>query len=144
MAVPLETGDGRRGLGALLRDLASDAANLVRCEWRLAQEEVGRAAAGVGSGIALVATGALVALLGMLSLIVGGVLLIGDQWLPADLYWVAALIVLVITGAVAAWLARRGMKLLSPSHLAPRESMASLKEDKEWMKQRLTSDATSN
>ena len=144
MVVPLETGDGRRGLGGLLRDLAGDAATLVRCEWRLAQDEVGRAAAGVGSGIALVAAGAVVALLGVLSLIVGGVLLIGDQWLPSDLYWVAALIVLVITGVVATWLAKRGMVLLSPSQLAPRESMASLEEDKRWMKQRLTSGATSN
>lgn len=144
MAVPLETGDGRRGIGALLRDLASDAASLVRGEWRLAQEEIGRAAAGVGTGIALVATGAVVALLGLLSLIVGGVLLIGDQWLPADLYWVAALIVLAITGVAAAWFAKRGLTLLSPSQLTPRESMASLKEDKEWMKQRLTSDGTSS
>ena len=144
MAVPFETGGGRRGIGALLRDLASDAASLVRGEWRLAQEEIGGAAAGVGTGIALVAPGAVVALLGLLSLIVGGVLLIGDQWLPADLYWVAALIVLVITGVVATWLAKRGMVLLSPSQLAPRESMASLEEDKKWMKQRLTSDATSN
>ena len=71
-------------------------------------------------------------------------MLIGDQWLPADRYWLSALIVLVITGATAAWLAKRGLTLVSPSHLAPHETVTTLKEDKEWLKQRLTSDATSN
>jgi uncharacterized membrane protein YqjE len=83
-------------------------------------------------------------LLGMLSLLTGIVLLIGDQWLPKDLYWVAALVVLVITGAMAAWFVKRGMAQLSPSALAPNETVTTLKEDKEWLKQRLTSGATSS
>jgi hypothetical protein len=101
------------------------------------------AAHAIGLGTGLVATGAVLALLGALATIVGITLLIGDQWLPADLYWVAALIVLVITGAIAAWLAKRGLALLSPSQLAPQETVATLKEDREWVKQQLTSVATS-
>lgn len=136
--------DGTRPLGALLRDLAEGSASLVRGEARLAKVEVGEMVSAAGKGTALVATGGVLALLGVLSVLAGIVLLIGDQWLPADLYWVAALIVLVIAGAVAAWLARRGMTLLSPSRLAPTETMTTLKEDKEWLKQRLTSGATSS
>jgi hypothetical protein len=83
------------------------------------------------------------ALLGGLSLLAGVVLLIGDQWLPADLYWVAALIVLVVAGAIAAGFARRGMAHLSPRQLAPDETAMRLKEDMEWLKQRRTSGATS-
>ena len=77
-------------------------------------------------------------------MLAGIVLLIGDQWLPADLYWVAALLVLVITGGLAAWLAKRGLSLLAPSALAPTETVTTLREDKEWLKQRLTSGATSS
>jgi uncharacterized membrane protein YqjE len=136
--------NGRRSIGALLRDLAEGSAMLVRGEVRLARIETGAAIAGVGKGTAFVATGAVLALLGSLSVLAGVVLLIGDQWLPADLYWVAALIVLLISGAIAAWFAKRGMALLSPSQLAPNETVTTLKEDKEWLKQRLTSGVTSS
>jgi hypothetical protein len=67
---------------------------------------------------------------------------VGDQWLR-DHYWLAAVIVTAITAAVAYWLAKRGMALLSPSKLAPDQTVATLKEDKEWLRQQLTSGATS-
>ena len=140
----VEARDGRRSIGALLRDLAEGSATLVRSEVRLAKIEVGEAVSAIGTGTALVATGAVLALLGGLSVLAGIVLLIGDQWLPADLYWVAALIVLLIAGAVAAWFAKRGMSHLSPRQLAPDETATTLKEDTEWLKQRLTSGATSS
>jgi uncharacterized membrane protein YqjE len=140
----LDGRNGRRSIGALLRDLAEGSAMLVRGEVRLARIETGAAIAGVGKGTAFVATGAVLALLGSLSVLAGVVLLIGDQWLPADLYWVAALIVLLISGAIAVWFAKRGLALLSPSQLAPNETVTTLKEDKEWLKQRLTSGVTSS
>ena len=136
--------DGRRSIGVLLRDLAEGSATLLRGEVRLAKVEVGAAVSGIGIGTALVATGAVLALLGGLSVLAGIVLLIGDQWLPADLYWVAALIVLVIAGAIAVWFAKRGMSHLSPQQLAPDETATTLKEDMEWLKQRRTSGATSS
>jgi len=77
-------------------------------------------------------------LLGALATFTGVILLVGDQWLPRDLYWLAALLVALIAGGVAAWLALRGRKALSPSALAPHKTVATLKEDKEWLKQRLT------
>ena len=136
--------NGTRPLGTLLRDLADGGASLVRGEARLAKVEITETLSSAGKGTALVATGAVLALLGGLAAVAGIVLLIGDQWLPADLYWVAALIVLVIAGTVAFWFAKLGMTLLSPSRLAPAETMTTLKEDKEWLKQRLTSGATSS
>ena len=136
--------NGTRPIGTLLRDLADSGASLVRGEARLAKVEITETLGSAGRGTALVATGAVLALLGGLAAVAGIVLLIGDQWLPADLYWVAALIVLVVAGTVAFWFAKRGMTLLSPSRLAPEETMTTLKEDKEWLKQRLTSGATSS
>jgi uncharacterized membrane protein YqjE len=141
--VTVDVRDGRRSIGALLRDLAEGSATLLRGEVRLAKVEVSAAVSGIGKGTVLVATGAVLALLGGLSLLAGVVLLIGDQWLPADLYWVAALIVLVIAGGIAAGFARRGITHLSPRQLAPDETAMTLKEDMEWLKQRRTSGATS-
>ena len=140
----VEGTDGRRGLGTLLRDLAEGSATLVRTEVRLARIEMTEVLAGIGRGTALMAIAATLLLLGALALFTGLILLIGDQWLPQDLYWVAALIVLVIAGGIAGWFAKRGMALLSPSQLAPDETVATLQEDKEWLKQRLTSGATSS
>ena len=140
----LDQRDGRRGIGALLRDLAEGSATLVRDEVRLAKIEIGDVVAGIGRGTMFVAAGAVLALIGGLSMVAGIVLLVGDQWLPADLYWVAALIILLITGGLAVGLAKRGVALVAPSRIAPSETVTTLKEDKEWLKQRLTSGATSS
>jgi uncharacterized membrane protein YqjE len=136
--------DGRRGIGVLLRDLAEGSAELVRGEIRLARIELGGAAGAAAKGTAYTALGGVLLLLGTLAAFTGLILLIGDQWLPRDLYWLGALLVALIAGGVAAWLAQRGRKALSPSALAPHETVATLKEDKEWLKQRLTSGATSS
>jgi hypothetical protein len=135
--------DGRRGVGALLRDLAEGSATLVRDEVKLARLEVSSIVGGVGRGTAFVATGGVLALLGTLCLLTGLVLLGGDQWLR-DRYWLAALIVTAIALGIAVALIRRGMAQLSPAKLAPDQTVASLMEDKEWLKRRLTSGATSN
>ncbi|HEY4218025.1 MAG TPA: phage holin family protein [Gemmatimonadaceae bacterium] len=139
-----DTRDGRRGFGALLRDLAEGSVKMVRDEVRLAKLELAEVAADAAKGTVFVATGVAFTVLGALALVVGLALLVGDQWLPADLYWLAALILMVITGAAAAWLAKRGLSIVSPSELAPHETVTTLKEDQEWLKQRLTSGATSN
>jgi hypothetical protein len=111
---------------------------------RLARLELGTAASAAGRGTAFVAVGGVLLLLGTLATFTGLVLLIGDQWLPRDLYWVAALLFALITGGVAAWFAQRGRTMLSPAALAPHETVATLKEDKEWLKHPLTSGATSS
>ena len=134
--------DSRRGFGTLLRTLVEESVTLVRDEVHLAKLEVIKALHGIGLGTILTAAGAVFIVLGALAVAVGLVLLVGDQWLPADRYWLAALIIMVITGALAAVLAKRGVELVKPASIAPRQTLTTLKEDKEWMKQQLTSDAT--
>ena len=136
--------DGRRGLGDLLRDLAEGSAELVRGEVRLARLELGTAASAAGKGTGFIAVGGVLLLLGTLATFTGLVLLIGDQWLPRDLYWVAALIFVILTGALAFYFVRKGQRHLTPQQLTPDQTVATLKEDKEWLKQQLTSGATSN
>ena len=132
------TTNNLRGLGTLLRELAEGSADLVRSEVRLFRLEIGSAASSAGRGTAFVATGGVLLLLGTLATFTGVILLLGDQWLPRDLYWLAALLVALVAAGVAGWLALRGRKALSPSLLVPRETVATLKEDKEWLRQRLT------
>ena len=134
--MPLNS-DGRRTLGALIRDLADGSATLVRQEIYLARLEFTAIAKAIGTGTAFVATGTVLGLLGALTLFIGIILLPGDQWLR-DRYWLAALIVMLLTGVVAAVLAKRGLALLSPQKLAPDQTLATLKEDKEWLRQQLT------
>jgi len=141
--------DGRSGngqmppLGVLLRDLAEGSASLIRQEMRLARLELTEMLGAMATGATLIVSGGVFALLGGLSLLIGLILLGADQWLR-DRYWLAALIVLVVTGALALFFASRGMALLSPKRLAPEETVATLKEDTAWLKQRLTSGATSS
>ena len=125
--------NGRRTVGSLLRDLAEGGVGLVRNEIRLARIETVEAFNAIGRGAALVATAAVLALLGGLAFLAGLILLIGDQWLPRDLYWLGALLVVVITGALAAWFAKRGLSLLSPAELAPEETVTTIRETKEQL-----------
>lgn len=131
-----------RGFGDLLRDLVHGSTDLLRNEVKLARLELTEVATNVGRGTAQVALGGVLLLLGGLSLATGIVLVAGDQWLPRDRYWQAALLVMVVTGALAGWLVRRGLKQLSPSQLAPNQTIETLKEDREWLRRQLTSDAT--
>ena len=129
MAVVVQ--DGRRGVGTLLRELAEGSAALVRSEIQLARVEMAEAFGAMSRGAALTGMGAVLALLGGLSLVAGLILLVGDQWLPRDMYWLAALIVVLITGGLAAWFAKRGLALLSPKDLTPDETVQSLRETKD-------------
>ena len=134
--------DQPRGLGELIRELATGSADLLRGEITLARLELTAVASDVGKGTMQVALGGVLLLLGTLSLAAGLVLLAGDQWVPRDMYWLAAFVIMLITGGLATWLARRGLSQLSPSRLAPAQTLETLKEDREWLKQQLTSGAT--
>ncbi|HEY5416598.1 MAG TPA: phage holin family protein [Gemmatimonadaceae bacterium] len=137
-------GNGRMPpLGALLRDLAEGSASLIRQELRLVRLELTEMLRAMATGATLVVSGSVFALLGGLSLLTGLILLGADQWLR-DRYWLAALIVFAISGALALFFMSRGMALLSPKQLAPEQTVATLKEDTAWLKQQLTSGATSS
>ena len=137
-------GNGRMPpLGALLRDLAEGSASLIRQELRLVRLELTEMLRAMATGATLVVSGSVFALLGGLSLLTGLILLGADQWLR-DRYWLAALIVLAIAGALALFFMSRGRALLSPKQLAPDQTVATLKEDTAWLKQQLTSGATSS
>ena len=131
-----------RGMTSLLRELAEGSAQLVRHEVKLAKIEFAAMGKALGTGTVEVAAGGVFALMGALSLFAGLIFLAGDQWMR-DRYWLAALVVTLLVGGTAAWFAKRGLSLLSPARLVPDQTVATLKEDKEWVRQQLTSGATS-
>lgn len=135
---------GPRGFGELLRAFARDGADLLRSEARLARLELVSVASHVARGSAQVMLGVVLLLLGGLSLISGLVLLAGDQWLPRDRYWLAALLFAVIAAGVALWLGARARSALNPAALLPVQTLETLKEDKEWLKHQRKSGATSS
>ena len=135
---------GSRGFADLVRAFARDGGDLLRHETRLARLELTSVASHVARGSAEVTLGVVLLLLGGLSLISGLVLLVGDQWLPRDRYWLAALLVVVVAAGVAAWLAARGRSALKPEALMPVHTLESLKEDKEWLKHPRKSGGTSS
>jgi uncharacterized membrane protein YqjE len=142
MGVPVQNGQSP-SLGVLLRDLAEGSSSLIRQEIRLARLELAEVLGAVTTGTIAIVAGSVLLLLGALALLVGLILLGGDQWLR-DRYWLAALIVFVVAGGLALWFMSRGASMLSPRQLAPDETVATLKEDTAWLKQRLTSGVTSS
>jgi len=130
-------------LGVLLRDLAEGSSSLIRQEIRLVRLELTELLGALATGAALVVAGSVSVLLGALALLTGLILLGADQWLR-DRYWLAALIAFAVSSALALLFKSRGMALLSPKQLAPEQTVATLKEDRAWLKQQLTSGATSS
>jgi len=144
MTYPTSTTAGPRpGLRSLLRELADGGATLVRQEIRLARVETSELLRTLGIGTAWTGAGGVLLLIGALATLTGIILLGGDQWLR-DRVWLAALVVAILAAVAAVLLARRGLALVNPHTLAPDQTVATLKEDKEWLKRRLTSGATSS
>lgn len=120
----------------LLRDLSQQTTDLVRQEIELAKAEIGEKGkqAGLGAGMfggaGVFGAGAFAALT---TAIVVGL----DH---AMALWLAALIVAVVYGAVAAVLALRGKRQVQEIGApVPEQATESLKEDVQWAKTRMRS-----
>ena len=106
------------------RDWMEASADQVRADMATAAREIGAMMRAVGTGAILCAVAAALALLGALSLVTGVILVIGDQWLPRDLYPVAALVVAILAGLVTWLFARRGLAALTGVRSAGGEELA--------------------
>jgi uncharacterized membrane protein YqjE len=123
-------------ISELLKQLANETTTLVRQELDLAKAEMrekgkkagpGFGMIGAAGGVALLALGALTACL----------ILALDGAMPN---WLAALIVAVVYGAVAAVLYIRGKeKVDDVGSPAPRQTIETVKEDLQWAKHPTTS-----
>jgi uncharacterized membrane protein YqjE len=123
---------GERSLGDLFADLAQDTSTLVRQELHLAGRELGDRAAEVGKDVGMLVAGGVVLFAGLLALIATLILVLGELGLD---WWLAALIVTVLVIGAGYALVARARSALKNVDLMPRQTMETLKEDQEWIKE---------
>jgi len=119
-----------RGIGELVKDLASQTSTLVRQEIKLAQAEVTQKGKVAGKGAGMLAGAAVTALLA-LGALTALLIIVLDSFLPL---WLAALIVTLLWAAVAAGLAMAGRKALQAATPPAPQTVETVKEDIQWAK----------
>jgi hypothetical protein len=123
-----------RSLGELFSELTQEARTLVQQEVALAKSELSQKAAVVGRDVAFLAAGAAIAYAGLLALLAAVILGLATV-IPA---WLAALLVGVIVAGIGYLLVQKGQSDLKRQNLMPQQTIQSIKEDSEWMKEQLT------
>ena len=123
-----------RSLGDLFSELASETSTLVRQEVALAQVELTQKATTVGKNVGFLVVGGAVgyaALLAVLAAVVIGL----SHFIPA---WAAALLVGIVVGITAYLLISSAIAALKNADLTPRQTVETLKEDAQWLKNQVS------
>ena len=120
-----------RSLGELFSDLSQKTSLLIRQEVQLAKTELAQKAAQASRGSAVVGVGGAVAHAALFTLIASAVLLLVQLGLDA---WAAAGLTAVVLAAVSYVLVRSGLQAIRPMAIAPTETVGSLKETAQWLK----------
>jgi len=123
-----------RSLGELFSELAAETGTLVRHEVSLAQAELTEKATVVGKNVGYLAVGGAVGYAALLA-ILAGIILVFSMFIPA---WAAALSVGVVVAIVAFVLISSAISELRKTELKPEESVESIKEDAQWLKNQLS------
>lgn len=125
-------------LGGLLKNLVDDTRTLIQEEVALAKAEIREGLAVVGRGTAYMAVAAGLGLAALLCglyaanlALAAGLIALGVPDLVA--VWLAPLILMVIFGAVAFALFKRGQEVLQEAQLVPRQTIQSVGETKDWV-----------
>jgi Flp pilus assembly protein TadB len=119
-----------RSIGELFTELTQETSTLVRQEIQLAKAEMSQKASRVGKDIGFLAAGGAVAYTGFLAILAGIIALLGLV-IPV---WVSALLVGIVVAVIGYFLVRKGLDALKQEDPAPQETMESLKEDRQWMR----------
>ena len=120
-------------IGELFASLARDTSNLVRSEVELAKTEMTQKVTSLGKDAGMIGAGAALAYAGLLALIAAVILGLGEL-IPM---WLSALIVGLVVVGIGYALIQRGRTAMSRMDLTPRQTIETLKEDKEWAKDQI-------
>jgi uncharacterized membrane protein YqjE len=120
-----------RSLGELFSDLSQQTGELIRQEMRLAKAELSEKAADVGRHAMMIGVGVAFALAAVVTLAAAVTLLLVEVGVEP---WIAALLAAIAMGATAFLLAQSGIAALKQKSIAPVETMHSLKETTQWLK----------
>src|SRR5688572_22471638 len=116
-------------VGDLLRRIGQDAGTLVRDEIALAKLEMRESAKSYVKPVARLGIAAGAGLVGAFALTAFLIIALGDA---LDNYWLSALIVTVALLVTAAVLAKDAIATMKQISLTPKETVQTLKEDKQW------------
>jgi hypothetical protein len=127
-----DVGDLReRSLPELLKQLSQEVTQLLKQEIELAKAEVGEKGRQAGKGAGLLGSAGVIGL-GAVGALTACFILALNAVMPA---WLAALIVAVVYGVVAAILAMQGRnRIRQATPPVPEQTVETLKEDVQWAK----------
>jgi hypothetical protein len=122
---------GERPIADLLHDILRNVQELIRAEVKLAKAEVRQEVRLASSSALPLAVGALSAVSAWMFLLWAGAYALGLV-MPM---WAGILIMAAVTGALAAVLLGQGLRRLKQVRPVPERTVATLKENLEWIKQ---------
>jgi hypothetical protein len=135
------TSGSDRSIGDLIKELRDETTTLVRQEFALARTEMSEKASQAARNAAYAGVGAVMLHTGMLfglaALSVGLALLLRNV-AGVHAWWLGPLIVGAIVGIVGAVMASKGVATLKQQSLTPDKTVQSLKEDKQWLQDKVT------
>jgi hypothetical protein len=120
-------------LGELFSRLSTQASTLIHQEIQLAQAEMTRKATRAGQNVAIIAVGGVIGLGAYLALVAALILALA-QFMDA---WLAALIVGVVLAIAAAIAVQYGVTKLKEIDPAPRRTIETMRENKEWLTEQI-------
>ena len=120
-----------RSLGELVSDLSQQTADLIRQEMRLARAEISAKASEAGRHAVLIGVALAFGLAAVMSVAAAATLLLINAGVAP---WLSASITAVLMAAIAFALAQSGVSALRKTTIAPVETMQSIKETTQWLK----------
>jgi len=120
-----------RSLGELFSDLSQQTADLIKQEMRLARAEIGGKLADVGKHAMKIGAAIAFGLAAVIAVAAAIALFLVDIGVEP---WGAAIITAAVMGLAAYSLAQSGMSALRRKSIAPVETIHSLKETTQWLK----------
>lgn len=130
----MEPNPTQRPLGELFSELAAETGTLFKKEVALVKVEMRDKASKAGHASAIIAAGGGVAALGAMTLTAAIVLMLATV-LPA---WLAATLVGVVVATIGGVVLAAGIKALKGIDAAPRETLLTLQQDKNWLKEQVS------
>ena len=130
-------------ISVLFRDVLDKTRGLLRDELQLAKAELREQAALVGRNVAWISVGAGLALAAILVLCIAltrGLTVLFSQFMDPEIaVWLVPLLLGLVLAGVGAALIMKGVKTLQEHlTLVPEKTKQTLKEDKEWLRQKVT------
>jgi hypothetical protein len=130
-----------RSLGSLVAALSRQVSALFRRELALARAELSEKVREAGSGVALLAAGGMIILIGLFFIVqaaVFGLVALLDVWLPAEVaVWLGPLLVGLAAVLIGWALLSRGRNKLSAETLALQRTAQSVREDTALVREHL-------